>query len=879
MSSDRWEEITALLEKALNQEGAPRDHFLAEIGKTDPHLESELRSLIVAHEGPGRVDELSDFLAGPQAEALVQFGAKRMRRPMLDSAGQSAARAASESIIARLNQALAGRYTVSRLLGSGGMAFVYLANDDRHGRSVAIKVLKPEVAAHVGAERFLREIEIAAGLNHPNILGLHDSGEADGLLYFVMPFVEGESLRARITSQGQLSLEDTVRIVGEVGGALNYAHGLGLVHRDIKPENILFQAGHALVCDFGIAKAATEATERLTQTGLAIGTLVYMSPEQATNQDAVDGRADVYALGCILQEMLTGEAPFAGATPQVVLGKMFAGKIPPVSDLRPDVPQTVQDVITKALQPTADERYETAADLVSAVQYATTAIATAERWKRRRREHILRSLVAVAVLATLVAGGRWLMSAMSGPPLEVLALVPMPSGGSDPDRDIFVQAVQQDLSLELAKAGIRIKSPSTVSRYAETTTSVGALADSLGVDAVVQVSASLTDRRAEIGLALIDGESEEFLWANEFAGEERDILAVYGNITRALASQIGVRLSSDVLARLDAAPEVDPAVFEALRNARFHWQALTEEGLETALDYYQLALSLDSTSAEAWNGIGNVWLVRSQQGLVSAEEANRLAEPALQRAAQLDPLLPEVQSSIAVRATWVEWDWERAETAFSRALEQDPLDSATRAYYSLLLLYLGRTEESADEIARAAEMDPFNTLVQGLRAQNLNARGLHAEAEEVLQEALTRERGAPFLLSTLRTTYHLMDRHDEALDMWRASLTDEGSYSATGDTAALAALERGNAEAGYRGALRAIAELYVERSATEHISPWRIGTLYTRAGANSEALDYLEAAYAARDQNCPYLSVDPIFDGLRNQPRFQALVDGLGLPR
>ncbi len=200
----------------------------------------------------------------------------------------------------------------------------------------------------MGAERFLREIEVAAQLNHPNILGLHDSGEADGLLYFVMPFVEGESLRDRLDRDATLLLEDAGRIVREIGSALAYAHDRGLVHRDVKPENILFQAGHALLCDLGIAKAASEAQVQLTHTGISVGTFAYMSPEQASGEVAIDGRADIYALGCTFHEMLSGESPFAASTPQAILAKKLMGAIPELSSSRPDVPATVTEVIVKS---------------------------------------------------------------------------------------------------------------------------------------------------------------------------------------------------------------------------------------------------------------------------------------------------------------------------------------------------------------------------------------------------------------------------------------------------------------------------------------------------------------------------------------------------
>lgn len=859
MRPPRWNRITACFSEAVELDPAERERYLTGLREKDAELEQEVRSLLVASRGQGPFDDLLEYATGPGAAALLE-GDERV-----------------DGVVVHLRRALEDRYEVEGLLGRGGMAVVCLARDDKHRRQVAIKVLRPELAAVLGAERFLREIEIAAGLNHPNILGLHDSGEADGLLYFVMPYVEGDSLRDRLAREGPMPVEDATRVVREVGSALSFAHGLGLVHRDVKPENILFQAGHALVCDFGIAKAASEAQDRLTQTGLAIGTWMYMSPEQITESEAVDGRADLYALGCMFYEMLTGSPPYPGGSARGALARRLSGPPPPASDLREDVPATVSDVIARALAASPDERYQTADEMIAALELASTRAVIEADARRRRYRRLGRYAAGALALAAVAGAGLWVSSLAQTPRIERVALLPA-LDASDPGQEFFVQGVNQDLALELAKAGVRVKSPSSVSRFVGTDAPLGVVADSLDVDGIVQVSGALTDDHAEIALALVDGTSEELLWVREFQGPQREILTLYSDITRAIAGEIGLTLSDEVEARLAAAAPVDPAVYEALRNARFHWQTLTAEGLDTALDYYELATRLDSTSVEAWIGIGHVWLTRAQQGLISAEEANRMAEPATARAAALDPLLPEVQASIAIRATWGEWDWDAAEAAFVRALDRDPLDAVTRAYYSLLLLYLGRVDESVAEIERAVETDPYNTLIQGLRAQNLNARRLYGEAEASLQDALARDRGAPFLLSTLRTTYHLMGRYEEALDMWRASFTQEGSYAADGDPAAVAALDAGYRRGGYEGALRAVAELFAARAQTEHIAPWRLGTLYTRAGMRAEALTYLEAACdAARDQNCPYLSIDPIFDFLRDDPRFQALVDALGL--
>ena len=279
----------------------------------------------------------------------------------------------------RLRAALASRYRIVREAGQGGMATVYLAEDLKHDRRVAVKVLSRELAAALGPERFLREIQIAAVLAHPHILPLHDSGEADGFVYYVMPFVEGETLRDRLVRQRQLPIGEAVRIVQEVADGLAYAHGLGVVHRDIKPENILFMGGHAVVADFGVATAVGQAGgARLTESGLAVGTPVYMSPEQAMGQGDVDGRSDTYSLGCMLYEMLTGDPPFGGSSPQAVVAKKLTEPVPRLSSLRETVSPALEEAVRRALARMPADRFGTAAEFASAAAEAVASDTAAD---------------------------------------------------------------------------------------------------------------------------------------------------------------------------------------------------------------------------------------------------------------------------------------------------------------------------------------------------------------------------------------------------------------------------------------------------------------------------------------------------------------------
>jgi len=277
-------------------------------------------------------------------------------------------------LLQRLKPALADRYAIEREIGSGGMAVVYLADDLKHHRQVALKVLRPDLAAALGGERFLREIEIAAALSHPHILALHDSGEVDGLLYYVMPYVAGESLRQRLEQQTQLSIKETIEVARQVASALDCAHSQGVIHRDIKPENILLHNGEAVVADFGIARAMKVAGgERLTETGLSLGTPSYMSPEQASGAQNIDSRSDVYALGSVMYEMLAGEPPFTGPTAPAIVARQLVDPVPSIRTVRATVPEELEGVIEKALAKVPADRYDTAGEFVEAAAVAAQA--------------------------------------------------------------------------------------------------------------------------------------------------------------------------------------------------------------------------------------------------------------------------------------------------------------------------------------------------------------------------------------------------------------------------------------------------------------------------------------------------------------------------
>jgi len=776
-------------------------------------------------------------------------------------------------LLERLQQALAERYRIDRELGRGGFATVFLGTDLKHQRQVALKVLHPELALALGSQRFLREITTVAQFKHPHILPLHDSGDADGLLYYVMPFIEGESLRQRLERVGQLPMEDALRITREVADALGYAHGLGVVHRDVKPENILFEAGHAIVTDFGIARAVSSVGgAKLTETGLAVGTPAYMSPEQAAGDPALDSRSDIYSLACVLYEMLGGAPPFTGPTPQAVLAAQIADPVPQLRALRPTVPPGVERALERALAKAAGERYATAEEFVQHLTRASTAEAVAAEARRERARRRWRAVLAVAGVVVVAAVGWWgaktINAAAGHATIRRLAVLPLASFTNDTTQDYLVQGVQEALISNLQEAGVAVLGRTSVLRYRHSEKSPRQIARELGVDALVEGSVMRSSDSMEISVRLIDGRTEVVRWEHAYPGELRSVYALYYGVTRAIAEQVQSALSPAAAARLATARTVDPQAYDDYLRGQFYWQRLTPGSLDAALDFFQRALRRDSTYAPAWAGIALVWGGRSQAVYVTHWEAIPHMRVALQRALDLDSNSAEVQYVAAVVRAWHEWDWTGAERAFRRAIEINPNYPDVRVFYSNFLSMLGRFREAHPQIERAMEGDPSNALFRGLYGFNLILERRYADAVREMHRALQMDPAANVANNNLWGALWQLGEYDEALAVLRQWYA--------GDQGLQNALTQGFAEGSYRGALRRLAIFLGTHIPIVNNGPFSVADFYILAGEKDSAFAWLERAYKFHDPNLPYLD-QPDFDAVRNDPRFLDLCRRLNL--
>jgi TolB-like protein/Tfp pilus assembly protein PilF len=526
-------------------------------------------------------------------------------------------------------------------------------------------------------------------------------------------------------------------------------------------------------------------------------------------------------------------------------------------------------VFEEALAVDAGDRFPTAGVFVENLQQATTQVAVEAEARRRRRRTGFRSALTVAGILAVGGAGWLLRQSMVGPVMDRLAVLPFENALGDSDQDYYVAGVYAELVLEMSKA-LLVTSRGSAEAVAAQGLRVRDVATELEVDGVLTGRVSVRPETVEVALELADGESEEILWSDRFEAAPRKIFDLYRSAVLAISENLQVSLEDEELARLAQSQEVDPRVHQALLQARFNWQKLTPEGFDTAEDYYRQAIELsDSSSGEAWWGLSRVPNLRAQMGLITGEEAQAAREGPRQRALELGIDIAAQEGGFGA---WSDWQFEEAERVFRRSLELDPTNSVTRVYFAHLLLYLGKEEEAVENAERAAADDPYNSLVLGIYGQFLNFVHRYDEAEAAFRLALEREPNDPISLSNFRTTYHLQGRFDEAVDLWK-----DYYLRARDDSLAVEALERGYAEGGYRAALRAVGDEFVSRD--DPRLNWQIATLYTRAGEGRRALDYLELATAVRDPNMPYILVDPIFDFLREEPRFQALVDTLRAAR
>ena len=734
----------------------------------------------------------------------------------------------------QLAAALADRYCIGAELGAGGMATVYRANDLRHEREVALKVLRSDLGDALGRDRFLREIRLAASLTHPHILPLYDSGDANGTLWFTMPLLTGQTLRDRLVQAERLSIDDVVRITGEVADALDYAHRHDVVHRDIKPENILLHEGHAVVADFGIGKALVAVTEQNTmhtQVGVTVGTPAYMSPEQAAGE-VVDGRSDLFALGCVLFEMLTGDVAFSGPTVQATIARRFVHTPPPMAVLRPDVPSALAQLVDRLLVKAAEERISSGAQVVQT----------------------LRTPVAAAVAPSPVA-----------PPAHTersVVVLPFVNVSPDADTEYFSDGLTDELITDLSHVkALRVISRTTAMQYKNSTQSLRAIGDTLGVRWALTGSVRRAGNALRINAQLVDVRSDEPRWAEKYNGTLDDVFDVQERVSRAIVDALDVVLSPQESAQLAARPLQDVRAFELYLKAR------------EALAGYDVARAAPLI-ARAVEIAGRVPVLRALEALSGIMQLRTGAsrEPALlasieSEARALIAEAPDFAQGYALLGylAYETGDQITAVQSLRRALALDPADGDIRFFLGIAGQAGGQVELrfGLEWIA----LDPLAPLANVFVAANSWFSGRLAEGLPFIEEAIRLAPAGLIFHWGLGNHYALMGQYDAAARQvaWLREHAAPLPYTAQLDGLVTAALGR------VEEALTMLATIDETKLDGHHM--FHLGESYIMAGAHERGVALIERAITMGFYTVDYLErICPFYDGVRHREDFAQVV-------
>lgn len=729
-----------------------------------------------------------------------------------------------------LRDALADRYAIGEEIGRGGMATVYGAEDLRHGRRVAIKVLRPELAANFGTERFLREIGIAARLTHPHIVPLLDSGMADGMLYYVAQFVSGGSLRLRLKNEGALPVRDALRIAEEVGAGLDFAHRSGIVHRDVKPENILFTDGHAVLTDFGIARTTSVRSDFHTDEGLVIGTPEYMSPEQVSGETDLTGASDIYSLACVVYEMLTGQPPFSGGQAHTIMARHVAEVPRNARILRPEAPEGVVRALTRALAKDPAGRFVAVGAFVTALEDDPAA----------------------------TIGGR----------LRSIAVLPFVNATPDPENEYLSDGITDELIDALSKVrGLRVASRTSVFGLKGKLQDIRAVGSLLGASAVIEGTVRRSGDRLRIAAQLSSTADGSLMWSQKFDRTLEDVFALQDEIAHTIVDALRATTFADLSEPLPQRYAGNAQAYGLYLKGRYEWNKRTQDGVAAGIDYFRRAVAEDPRYAPAYVGLADSYALGVDYRSVPVNEGFELAKANARQAIALDESLAEAHASLAWSLFIYDWDWTAAEREFRRAVELAPGYATAHQWYAFLLVARGQIEDALVEAHMSQELDPASVSIRrGLG-------GIYAYARRYEQSRYHTER-AIAMNPLAEESYRLlgmslfrMGRAEDAERVLRESAALPGAGPYADATLGYVLAQRGKLDEA-----RQICAKLEEAASTGYVSSVAFGTLSLGLNDWDSALDYIQKSIDERRGWFVYARVNPIFDPIREHPRFQDMM-------
>jgi serine/threonine-protein kinase len=803
-------------------------------------------------------------------------------------------------LIDQLTAALGPGYTIERELGGGGMSRVFVAFDDALQRRVAVKVMPEHLAASVSVDRFKREILLSAGLQHPHIVGVLSAGEAAGLPFFVMPYVEGESLGTRIGSGGAMPVRETVSILKDVARALAYAHERGVVHRDIKPHNILLAAGAATVTDFGVAKALRSARRsggdrdgNLTITGTSLGTPLYMAPEQAAADPDVDHRADIYAFGITAYEMLTGHPPFAGLAPRALLAARMTQDPPALTTIREGVPPSLSQLVMRCLAREPNDRPQTAMELLSALDdpsvvsgtfIAPTRAASHKSWRIAAAAAMLLAVIATTTVlvrkpAAVVVTGPPAPAAVAVPARASIVVVPLVSIGSDSGNAYLADGITNELAGALARVpSLQVVSPSRAAAMLASGKSPSDIGKALHVALQLEGTIQRDGQRLRVTARLVGVSDGVMRWSDMYERDARDLLTVQADLARAITDAVRGTLGGELAASVDSATPVAASqgpnsgqAYDLYLRGRFQLGRRSSAGLEQAIKYFQQAVGKNPNFAPAYSGLADALGLQPLYSNVAAQPALAAALQSADKAISLDSSLAEAWASRGV-LQGRSWRWVEAERDFRRAIALNPRYAPAQQWLGELYLVTGKIPEATQALERAAQLDPASPVIVGSLGMSLALAGRTKDAISTSERAVSFDSTlvvTRFMLGAtqlyLRNPAAAVKPLEMAVEidpMSRIALGMLGyAYAAAGDV---------------NSARRTKAR--VESLPNGPGTDVAIARIALATGDTTEAMSRLEQAMRARD---PFFATEsvtsPIFDALKASPRYAALLRAIGI--
>ncbi len=771
-----------------------------------------------------------------------------------------------------------GRYTIIEELGRGGMGIVYKAEDTKLKRTVALKFL-PSEFTHIPEVkiRFTREAQAAAALDHPNICTVYEFDQADETSFISMAYIKGQSLKKKIES-GPLELGEAINMAMQVAEGLQEAHKKGVVHRDIKSANIMVtERGQAKTMDFGLARV-TEST-LVTQEGMTMGTVTYMSPEQARGEK-VDQRTDLWSLGVVLYEMLTGQLPFRGDHEQAIVYSILKEKPEPIADIKPDIPVSIEQVVSKALEKDPDKRYQQVEELLDDLKSISAGIVPEEirsrlrkaKLRKRKRAFLYGGAAGLVIAAVVMAS-----ILFTGPAeaIDSIAVLPLQNLTGNAEQQYFVDGVTDELIWQLGQiSGLRrVISRTSVMRYKDTDKSLPEIAQELNVDALVEGTVYQIGENVSIKLQLFDALPEErSLWTERYDRPTAEMLVMYGEVAAAIAENIQIPLTADETARFAGARQIDPEVYDAYLKARSYWEQ-GREPLYKGLEILNSAVEKNPDWAPLYAGLAETWMWIHQSGFETTSVTAPKIYENLNKAMELDPNLSEAHRLSGMIAQLVEWNWEKSEKEFLKALAINPNDALSRMFYAQLLLILRRSDEALAQRELAMSLDPLGPMMKLMNLGTLVLAGDYETSLSLAYELVAADPENFNINGLIELIAFRLKKYDKVINAVRYALPfpmEEETFKE---------IERIYRESGIVAAYEEIMKHMEKFAENNYVGFQDMALRYIIANQPDKAMDWVEKGFEMHEPQMTYITTPArFFDRLFGNPSFIAICKKMNLP-